>query len=93
MKDMQYLQTWHLVTKYTRWCKWLRRPIQWLCGKLCGHEISQTEQGYGGGKYADCWCRWCNKHIQVPVDESPFACEWRDHFGDGNGMVEPSRIP
>lgn len=57
-----YPQTWWIVAK---WPKWLRIAIQWVCGKT-GHELSTTEWGYGGGDKADCWCRWCNKLVEVP---------------------------
>lgn len=45
--------------------------LQWICGFLTGHEISKTEWGYGGGKFADCNCRWCDHVIKVPVKENP----------------------
>ena len=50
----------------------LKIPIQWLCGRICGHEHSKTDWGYGGGEYADNWCRWCNKRLRVPVSETRF---------------------
>ncbi len=43
----------------------LTKLLQWLCWLLVGHEPSKTEWGYGGGQYADRWCRWCNKMIRV----------------------------
>ena len=49
---------------------WRRRFIQWLCGVLTGHEISKTEWGYGGGKFVDCNCRWCDKLIKIHKEES-----------------------
>jgi hypothetical protein len=48
---------------------------------MMGHEISQTESGYGGGRWADKWCRWCDKLIKVPIEESPFAMEWGHLLG------------
>ena len=36
---------------------------------VCGHEISKTEWGYGGGAFIDHWCRWCNEMIEVPAAE------------------------
>jgi hypothetical protein len=50
---------------------WLRPTLQWLCGILSGHELSETEWGYGGGKMVDRNCRWCDKTIHVPMAESP----------------------
>ena len=43
--------------------------LEWLCGKLTGHELSKTEWGYGGGKFVDRNCRWCDKVIKVPKQE------------------------
>jgi hypothetical protein len=67
-----YFQTWHHVANI-RSIKfigeYLSKFIQYLCGIICGHEHSKTEWGYGGGDYADSWCRWCNKMIQIPKEE------------------------
>ena len=67
-----YFQTWTLVSSI-RSIKfigeYLSKFIQYLCGIICGHEHSKTEWGYGGGDYADSWCRWCNKMIQIPKEE------------------------
>lgn len=67
------------------WPKWTGRRHPrifavrvWLCGHLTGHEISITEWGYGGGKYVDRNCRWCDKTIRVPKAEEdiPHNLEW-----------------
>lgn len=58
-----YPQSWWIVSKYP---KWLQKVLQFLCEKIGGHEPSLTEWGYGGGEYADSWCRWCNKMVKVP---------------------------
>lgn len=42
-----------------------------VCGVITGHEISKTEWGYGGGKFVDRNCRWCDHVIRVPIAESP----------------------
>lgn len=67
-----YFQTWHHVANI-RSIKfigeYLSKFIQYLCGIICGHEHSKTEWGYGGGDYADSWCRWCNKMIQIPKED------------------------
>lgn len=67
-----YFQTWTWVSRI-RDIKFignfLAKTIQTLCGFICGHEPSITEWGYGGGDYADSWCRWCNKLIPVPKEE------------------------
>lgn len=61
-----YFQTWTWMSKLRRWgLPTLVLFLQFLCG-LRGHEPSKTEWGYGGGEYADSWCRWCNKFLQVP---------------------------
>ena len=68
---MAYPQLWDC------WPKWTSRKHPrtykfrtWLCGVLTGHEISKTEWGYGGGKYADVNCRWCDKMFQVHLSET-----------------------
>ena len=66
--EKRYIQTWNKATKIRRWPiigQYLYDSLQWCCGKITGHEPSKTEWGYGGGEYADCWCRWCNKLIKV----------------------------
>lgn len=74
-----YPQLWYCMPRY-----WVRdskgapvrraklRPIlETLCGWFTGHELSKTEWGYGGGKFVDHNCRWCDKVIKVPKVESP----------------------
>lgn len=67
-----YFQTWTWISR-VRGIKFignfLAKTIQTLCGFICGHEPSKTEWGYGGGDTADCWCRWCNKLIEIPKEE------------------------
>lgn len=58
-----YPQTWWIVVKLN---PKIQKVIQSLCERFGGHEMSKTECGYGGGDYADVWCRWCNKLIKVP---------------------------
>jgi hypothetical protein len=86
--DPKYPQTWHLTPK--RWieCKnefypngrhklkrsKLKLFVEWLCETFIGHEISKTERGYDGGRMIDCSCRWCDKTIQVPVEETNNQC-------------------
>lgn len=64
-----YPQTWWIVSQFP---KWLKTFTQWICGKT-GHELSNTEWGYGGGDVADCWCRWCNKLVEVPKTSVYFS--------------------
>jgi len=46
--------------------------LQGVCKVFTGHEISKTEWGYGGGKFVDRHCRWCDKLIKVPkIEEEP----------------------
>ncbi|HOU57772.1 MAG TPA: hypothetical protein PK556_12595, partial [Smithellaceae bacterium] len=56
-----------------------------ICGWLTGHEISRTEWGYGGGKYADMNCRWCDKTIRVPVADT-FKPEGLPDLGDTDAI-------
>ena len=69
---MNYYQTWNYWTKVRRWKiigPWLYRVGQWICGKCIGHEPSKTEWGYGGGDFADVWCRWCNQPGRIAKEE------------------------
>lgn len=54
---------------------------RWLCGKATGHTPSRTEWGYGGGGYADVWCRWCNQIGQIP------RSELEDRFANARATV------
>jgi len=75
MTDERYFQTWPYVSRLRRVPViglFLTKTIQFVCA-LKGHELSKTEWGYGGGDYADRWCRWCNKLIQVPKTSIRFA--------------------
>jgi len=74
------------------WPKWTSRknPLVFairvrICGWLTGHEISKTEWGYGGGKYADMNCRWCDKTIRVPVADT-FKPESLPDLGDTDAI-------
>lgn len=58
-KDKDYPQTWNFMPR--NW--FLRKFLQVLCGILGGHEISETEFGYSGGKNVFCNCRWCDKEM------------------------------
>lgn len=69
--DFDYPQTWYIVAGHKRTSK----IAQFLCNLFIGHELSETEWGYGGGEYADRWCRWCNKMIQVPYESIYFQFE------------------
>ena len=83
----RYFQTWPYVAKLRRWhLSWLVLIVQFLCG-LRGHELSKTEWGYGGGEYADRWCRWCNKRIIVPKDSIRFA------FKDSSALMKEVKQP
>lgn len=81
-----YPQTWWLYTRTFKlivpvWIPLRRRLYrlgknfwQRICGWFVGHELSETEKGYGGGPYEDRHCRWCDKVFQVPLGE--FAKEY-----------------
>jgi hypothetical protein len=94
MATMKYFQTWMYVSRMRRIPvvgKLLYLVIQFFCG-IKGHEPSRTEWGYGGGDYADRWCRWCDKHIIVPKDSIRFAfkehAHMMNHIEDKLDMVE-----
>ena len=88
----KYPQLWYCMPK--RWKevkgeyypngqpKLKRRPlriiIEHICGFLTGHEISKTESGYGGGRFIDKNCRWCDRVIQVPIEECELPKEMTD---------------
>ena len=83
-KSPEYPQTWDLMPRrwvelknkfYPNGQRMLRRAklrliLEWLCEVLIGHEISKTERGYSEGRFIDCSCRWCDKTIQVPIEET-----------------------
>lgn len=56
--------------------------LQALCAAITGHEMSKTESGYGGGRFADKWCRWCNKRFKVPFEEVVWPEGAQDLFND-----------
>ena len=58
-----YPQTWYFVSgRGSR----IAGFVEWACNLITkGHELSETEWGYSGGEFADCYCRWCNKKIRV----------------------------
>ena len=82
-KDKDYPQTWFYISKFKRFKHFqkIKRFLQWLCVVCGGHELSNTEWGYGGGKFADGWCRWCNKMIQVPKESMYFRFKDMDARG------------
>jgi len=83
-KGKDYVQTWYYMPP--RWSRCtsngkvkhhaagypLRLFFEFLCGVFGGHEPSKTEWEYGGGKYADRHCRWCDKVIRVPKESIYF---------------------
>jgi hypothetical protein len=44
--------------------------------------MSKTEWGYGGGRYVDRHCRWCDKIFSIPKDEEIFPFEVDDIIGE-----------
>lgn len=88
-----YPQTWWLVPGRRNRSGLLYQSVTAICEFLTGHELSETEKGYGGGTYMDCNCRWCDKVIRVPIAEcgmSPqlrsLAEGFRENTLDGNGF-------
>lgn len=75
----KYPQLWFVTVSWLRRGSWKHKSVVWLCGKLTGHELSDTEWGYGGGGMVDRHCRWCDKLIQVPfVEEQAPSTEVQD---------------
>lgn len=70
-KGKDYIQGWYCLPKRSRWPR-LRRLCESLCGILTGHEVSNTEWGYGGGSHVDGNCRWCDKRMPIPLEEARF---------------------
>ncbi len=64
-----YPQTWYYMP---RW-KPMRKFCRFMCGIFTGHELSETEWGYGGDGLVDRHCRWCDKLHRVPISEARFA--------------------
>lgn len=54
----------HLWPYVARLPKPLKTIIQYLCGIFTGHSFD-GDWGYGGGDYADAWCRHCDKMEQI----------------------------
>ena len=77
-KGTDYPQTWYYMPKRKHF-PWTYSLLQFFCGVFGGHELSKTEWGYCGGKYADRWCRWCNKLIQVPKESIYFQFKNNDY--------------
>ena len=59
----------------------LQAIFQFLCWLVTGHKPSETDHGYGGGQWADTWCRWCDKRMKIPLDDSEMWGKFPD-FGD-----------
>ena len=77
----EYPQLWYCMPRRFIEGKLTKRAamLQWLCKRFTGHEISKTEWGYGGGKFVDRNCRWCDKVIKVPKrEEEPPNEELKD---------------
>ena len=79
----KYPQTWFYATRIRGSFPWTYALLQFLCWVVGGHELSETEWSYGGGDYADRWCRWCNKHFYVPKESVYFR--FKDH--DAKGLM------
>lgn len=85
---MLYPQTWWMK-QYLPQClvkrhfvykeHYFRNPLRSILTSLCristGHEKSDTEHGYGGGDFIDHHCRWCDKVIREPIEDSVWAQE------------------
>jgi len=74
----KYPQLWWYNSRLYQKNKSMALLWRWLCEKILGHELSNTEHGSGGGRYVDHWCRWCNKLIEIPIEESIWAEDNKD---------------
>ncbi len=72
----EYPQLWY----YMPFNLHIAKMLQFLCKITGGHELSKIEWGYGGLEYADRWCRWCNKVIQVPKESVYFQFKGAKEF-------------
>jgi hypothetical protein len=68
--DKDYFQTGFYVANLDKFHK---KIFRFLCGIITKHPPSKTEWGYGGGDYADRWCRWCDKQYQMPKESVYFT--------------------
>lgn len=79
---------WSVAKDGTRTRTKRRVVIEQICGFLTGHELSNTEWGYGGGAFVDRNCRWCDKCIKVHKKEDrPVTGELKD-MADNLGYSE-----
>jgi len=76
-ENIGYPQLWYCWPRWTKRVEWVRRLKTWLCGKTTGHEWSKTESGYSKGG-VDCWCRWCDEMVTMPLCESPLSGKMKD---------------
>ena len=49
-------------------------------------QFGSTEWGYGGGKFVDRNCRWCDQPIKVPKQEEAVPHPALDELADGMGF-------
>lgn len=89
--EKPYLQTWHwfsrlkypgtgvLGKRKSAPFRFIAIGAEKLCGKILGHEWSKTERGYHGTGTIDVWCRWCNFHADIPIEEMPESA----HLAEG----------
>jgi hypothetical protein len=85
-----YPQLWYC---FPRWTRRRTNPKLYalriaICGRVTGHELSNTEWGYGGGNLVDRHCRWCDKLIQVPRSEEQVPAALKD-IADAIGFGDP----
>jgi len=66
--NKNYPQTWWYIPLKKNI---LRITLQKFCSIFTGHELSNTEWGYGGGRFLIRNCRWCGKAFKVPKNEEP----------------------
>lgn len=80
--DKWYPQTWMYVGRFKN--LWIGQLIQWLCKKITKHEASRTEKDYPGNGMVGQWCRWCDYHWEVPLEETPSAEYLKDIYDANN---------
>ncbi len=78
-----YPQLWYRMPRARR----RRIQFQFWCGRLTGHEASETECGSGGsGVWSNC--RWCDKSMRVGP-EHPL---YRKYQFLGHSWVDPEGV-
>jgi len=77
-----YVQGWNCTgIRHGKKYHYRRKVLEFVCNIISGHEISETEWGYGGGDMVDCHCRWCDKVIKISTEEARFRYPTFQNWG------------